>query len=341
MSGEDAAGLIEAYYAKGWTDGLPVIPPTEDSVGDMLAAGGFRGPETIGEIPDRNAKVTAEKVAINAVLAGCRPEYMPVVAAAVKGLCHPDYHYHSPATSTGGSCVVLIVNGPIGPKLDINCRDNIFGPGWRANATIGRAIRLVMMNALNTRPGPSGLDRSTLGNPGKYTCCFAENEAESPWEPLHVERGFKRADSAVTVFAAEAHIQVYNQLSSDPEGLCLTMADAMANAGTTGIIGQAQQAIVWAGEHTEIFRRAGWTRAQVKQALFDSARRTHEELKRKGRMPGPLEPGDGTRWRHTVRTPDDLIVVHAGGKAGSFSACLPGWGNKQASRSVTIPIAMP
>ena len=338
MSGEDAASLIEAYYARGWTDGLPVVPPTEGSVGDMLAAGGLRGSDVIGEIPDRNMKVTAEKVAINAVLAGCRPEYMPVVAAAIKGMCHPDYHYHGPSTSTGGSCVVLIVNGPIGPKLDMNSRDNVFGPGWRANATIGRAVRMVMMNALNTKPGSGGLDRSTLGNPGKFTCCIAENEADSPWEPLHVERGFKREESAVTVFAAEAHIQVYNQLSSEPEQLCMTMADAMANAGTIGIMGQSQQLIVWAGEHCSVFRKAGWTRKQVKETLFKHARRNHEELKRKGRMPGAVQPGDADTWRHVVRTPDDLIIVHAGGAAGSFSACLPGWGNIQATRSVTVPI---
>jgi hypothetical protein len=339
MSGEDAAHLIEQYYARGWTDGLPVVPPTEGSVGDMLAAGGYRGGEVIGEIPDRNAQVTADKVAINAVLAGCRPEYMPVVAAAVKGLCHPDYHYHSPATSTGSAFGVLIVNGPIGPKLGLNATDNVFGPGNRANATIGRAVRLLMMNALDTKPRE--LDRSTMGHPGKYTCCIAENEAESPWEPLHVERGFTREQSAVTVFAAEAHIQVYNQLSRDPEQLCMTMADAMSNLGTIGIMGQSQQAIVWAGEHVETFRRAGWTRAQVKQALFNHARRTHEEIKRKGRMPGAIQPGDDKLWRHAVRGPEDLIVVHAGGKAGSFSACLPGWGNLAASRSVTIPVANP
>lgn len=339
MSGEDAAGLIEAYYERGWTDGLPVVPPTEGSVGDMLAAGGLRGQEVIGEIPDRNARITADKVAINAVLAGCRPEYMPVIVAAVKGLCHPDYHYHSPATSTGGSAVVLIVNGPIARKLDLNSGDNVFGPGNRANATIGRSVRLLMMNALGTRPGT--LDRSTLGHGNKYSCCIAENEADSPWEPLHVERGFRAMDSAVTVFAAEAHIQVYNQLSTDPEQLCTTMADAMANLGTMNIMGQAQMAIVWAGEHIETFRKAGWSKAQVKWALFAHARRTHADIKRAGRMPGPMLPVDETTWRHVVRTPEDLIVVHAGGKAGSFSACLPGWGNRQASLSATIPIVVP
>ncbi len=339
MSGEDAASLIEAYYERGWTDGLPVVPPTEGSVGDMLAAVGLRGPEVIGEIPDRNARVTADKVAINAVLAGCRPEYMPVVVAAVKGLCHPDYHYHGPATSTGGSAAVLIVNGPIAGKLGMNSQDNVFGPGNRANATIGRSVRLVMMNALNTRPG--ALDRSTLGHGGKYTSCIAENEADSPWEPLHVERGFRREESTVTVFAAEAHIQVYNQLSREPEQLCLTMADAMANLGSANIMGQSQMAVIWAGEHAETFRKAGWTRAQIKQELYRHARRTHGDLKRAGRMPGPEAPNDETTWRHVVRTPEDFILVHAGGKAGSFSAVLPGWGNNAATRSVTIPVALP
>jgi len=337
MSSEDAANLIEAYFERGWTDGLPVVPPSEGSVGDMLAGAGLKGADVLGEIADRNARITADKVAINAVLAGCRPEYMPVVVAAVKGLCHPDYHYHGPATSTGGSAVVLIVNGPIARKIGLNGQDNAFGPGNRANATIGRAIRLLMMNTLDTRTG--GLDRSTLGHAGKYTSCIAENEADSPWEPLHVERGLRREDSAVTVFAAEAHIQVYNQLSREPEQLCMTMADAMSNLGTMGIMGQAQMAIVWAGEHAEVFRKAGWTRAQVKQALFKHARRNHRDIKQAGRMPGPVAPGDENVWRHAVRGPDDLILVHAGGKAGSFSACLPGWGNRQASISVTIPVA--
>ncbi len=339
MSGESAAELIEAYYERGWTDGLPVVPPTEGSVGDMLAAAGLHGAEVLGEIRDRNARVTADKVAVNAVLAGCRPEYMPVVVAAVKGLCHDDFHYHGPATSTGGAAVMLIVNGPIAPKLGMNSGDNVFGPGNRANATIGRAVRLLMMNALGTRPGT--LDRSTLGNGNKYTCCVAENEADSPWEPLHVERGFRADESAVTIFAAEAQIQVYNQLSSEPEQLCITMADAMANLGTIGIMGQSQMAIVWAGEHAEVFRAAKWTRKQVKETVFKHARRTHADIKRAGRMPGEVKQGDETLWRHVVKSPDDLIVIHAGGKAGSFSAVFPGWGNLAASRSATIPVVMP
>ncbi len=174
----DPAELIEAYYERGWTDGLPVVPPTEKSVAEMLAGAGLRGEEVIGEIRERHAVVTAHKLAINAVLAGCRPEYLPVVVAAVRGLCHPRFAYHGPASSTGGSAMVLIVNGPIARALGINSGNNVFGQGVRANATIGRAVRLVMMNVMNTRPGL--LDRATLGTPGKYSFCFAENEEGHP-----------------------------------------------------------------------------------------------------------------------------------------------------------------
>jgi hypothetical protein len=336
---QNAVDLIEAYYQRGWTDGMPVVPPTEASVGAMLAAGGVKGSDVLGDIPSRNARVTADKVAINAVLAGCKADYFPVVVAAVKGLCHPDYGYHGPATSTGGAAAVLIVNGPIAKQLDINSKDNALGHGWRANATIGRAVRLVMMNAINTRPGT--LDRSTLGNPGKYSFCFAENEEDSPWEPLHVERGFRKDESTVTLHAAEAHIQVYNQLSAEPDQLCRTMADAMANLGTIGIVSNAQQVVVWAGEHMDIFRKAGWSKRQVKDCLYQHARRTVADIKRGGRLAGAVTPQDETAWKHVVREVDDIILVHAGGKAGSFSACLPGWGGITATRSVTIPVAVP
>src|SRR6185295_8009421 len=165
-------------------------------------AAGLRADEALGEIPSRNTSVTAEKAAINAVMAGCRPEYFPVVVAAIRGLCRPAFAYHGPASSTGGSAMVLIVNGPITRTLGINSGNNLFGQGHRPNATIGRAVRLVMMNVMNTRPGL--LDRATLGTPGKYSFCFAENEDDHPWEPLHVTRGFRPEDSTVTVYASNS-----------------------------------------------------------------------------------------------------------------------------------------
>jgi hypothetical protein len=331
----DPAELIEAYYARGWTDGLPVVPPTEKSVAEMLAGAGLHADQIIGTIPARSTVVAARKVAINAVMAGCRPEYLPVVVAALQGLCHPDFAYHGPASSTGGSAIVLIVNGPLGKTLGINSGNNAFGQGTRANATIGRAVRLTMMNVMNTRPGL--LDRATLGNPGKYAFCFAENEDAHPWEPLHVARGLRPEQSAVTVYASNSLYQVYNQLAAAPEPLLRCFADALANLGIPNVRGFNQSLVVFAGEHSEVLRASGWSRRDIQRFLVEHARRTVADYKRAARVPGEITPGDESTWRHVFEDPDDLLIVRAGGRAGSWSACLPGWGNKW-TKAVTIPI---
>ena len=332
---EDPQKLIEAYYDAGWTDGLPVVPPSDASVEAMLAAGGFRGDEVIGEIVGRNQVVTADKVAINAVMAGCKPDYLPVVVAALEGLCHPDFAYHGPASSTGGSAMVLVVNGPIVRALGINSGNNAFGQGHRPNATIGRAVRLVMMNVMNTRPGL--LDRATLGNPGKYSFCFGEHEDDHPWEPLHVSRGLRREDSAVTVFASNSLYQVYNQLAATPEPLLTCFADALSNLGVPNMKGFNQALIVLAGEHADVLRQSGWSRRQVQDFLIAHARRTVADFKRAARLPGAAESADATTWRGLFERPEDILLVCAGGRAGSWSACLPGWGNKW-TRAVTSVI---
>ena len=329
---QDPAALIEAYFERGWTDGLPVVPPTEKSVAEMLAGAGLRAEDHIGAIPDRHVVVTAQKLAINAVMAGCRPEYLPVVVAAVRGLCHADFAYHGPASSTGGSAMVLVVNGPITTAIGLNSGNNVFGQGVRANATIGRAVRLVMMNVMNTRPGL--LDRATLGTPGKYSFCFAENEENHPWEPFHVTRGFRRDQSAVTVYASNSLYAVYNQLSSDPEPLLRCFADALCNLGTPNLRGYNQSLIVFAGEHADLLRESGWSRRAVQTFLVEHARRKVADIKRAGRRPGEVEPADETTWKHAFDDPDDLLIVCAGGRAGAWSACLPGWGKKW-TRSVT------
>src|SRR5574337_712912 len=208
----DGAEAIELYFEREWTDGLPVVPPTEERIWAMLEAADLEPNHQIAFITNRQAAVPAEKVAINAVMAGCRPEYMPVVVAAIEGIGDPKWGYHGPGTSTAGAAVLMIVNGPIAQKLQINSGDNLFGPGWRANTTIGRAVRLVMRNVIGSLPGK--LDRATLGHSGKYTYVIAENEVDSPWPPLHVERGFRAEQSVVTVMAAEGPHQFYNQLSS-------------------------------------------------------------------------------------------------------------------------------
>ena len=301
----------------------------------MLAAAGLRGDEVFGEIPGRNTVVVADKVAVNAVLAGCRPEFFPVVAGAVKALCHPDFAYHGPASSTGGSAMVLVVNGPIVRRLGINTGNNLFGQGVRANATIGRAVRLTMMNVMQTQPGL--FDRATLGNPGKYSFCFAENEDESPWEPFHVARGLRREQSAVTVYASNSLYQIYNQLAATPEPLLRCFADALCNLGVPNVKGYSQALLVFAGEHSEVLAKSGWSRRDVATFIIEHARRPVADFKRAARLPGDPTAADETTPRAIFERPDDLLIVSAGGRAGSWSACLPGWGNKW-TRPVTMPI---
>src|SRR5437763_1991575 len=259
----DAAGAIDLCFEKGWTDGLPVVPPTEAAVRAMLDAARLAPDAQIAYIRDRATAVTAEKVAINAVMAGCKPEYMPVVVAAVEGIGDPRWGYHGPGTSTGGAAVLLIVNGPVARELDVNAGDNLFGPGWRANLTIGRALRLVMRNVCGSMPGL--LDRGTVGHPGKLSYVIAENEAESPWTPLHVERGFRPEQSTVTVMAAEGPHQFYNQLSSTAEGVLITLADSMRISGN--VMGQPHYCLVLAGEHMKTIAADGWDKKRIGQIL--------------------------------------------------------------------------
>jgi hypothetical protein len=332
----DDADPVEFCHAQGWTDGLPVIPPTPDRVRAMLAAARLDAHQAVATIAHRAVTITAEKVAINAVLAGCTPDYMPVVLAAIAGIGDPTWGYHGPGTSTGGAAVLIVVNGPIVRKLEINAGDNLFGPGWRANATIGRAVRLVMRNVCGSRPGT--LDRATLGHPGRLSYVIAENEAESPWPPLHVERGFRPEQSTVTVMAAEAPHQFYNQLSNTAEGILTTLCDDMRISGN--VVGQPQYCVILAGEHTRAIAQDGWTKAQVRQFIFDHTQNSVAHLKQTRRLAGAVQPGDDARLRPLVESPDDVLVMAAGGAAGAFSAYIPGWGSKRSSQAVTKEVSV-
>ena len=333
----DTVEAIEFYYDKGWTDGLPVVPPTESSIRAMLDAAGLEPGEEITFIENRQVSVTAEKVAINTVMAGCKPEYMPVVVAAVEALGDPVYSYHGPATSTGGSAVFMLVNGPIARELGMNDGDNLFGPGWRPNATIGRAVRLVMRNVIGTIPGR--LDRSTLGHAGKYSFCIAENEAESPWQAVHVERGFRPDQSTVTILAALAPHQFYNQLSNTAEGILTTACAHMRVAAGTGR--QPQYVLVLAGEHMKVIADDGWSKDDIRRFVYENSQISIAELKRINLRAGEVAAEDETTMRPLLYEPEDLIVVAAGSRAGAFSAHIPGWGSRTTSRSVTREIRRP
>ncbi len=334
---EALTDAIEIYYSKGWTDGLPVVPPTGKSIRAMIEAGGLEPGKEITFIMERQVSVTAEKVAINAVMAGCKPEYMPVIVAAIEAIGDPRYNYHGPATSTGGSAVFILVNGPIARNLGINCDGNLFADGWRANATIGRAVRLVMRNVIGTLPGR--LDRSSLGHGGKYTFCIAENEEKSPWVPVHVERGFHPEQNTVTVFAALAPHQFSNQLSNTAEGILATACAHMRISA--GVGRQPQYVLVIAGEHMRVIANEGYSKEDIKRYCFEHTKTSHAELKRIHVMPGQISREDETRMSPLVPALEDFIVVAAGGQAGVQSAYIPGWGSKTSSESVTKEIRQP
>lgn len=332
----DAAEQIEFCYARGWTDGLPVVPATRPLVDALLSAAGLRADDVIAQMPSRKVRVTAEKVAINAVMAGCRPEYMPVVVAAVKALATPEFGLHHVASALAGPTIMVLVNGPAAKNLGINATNNVFGPGVRANATIGRAVRLVLHNGLRYRPGVA--DRATMGTPGKYTCCIAECEEEHPWEPWHVERGLTADESTVTLVAASTMMQIWNYGSA--EQLLSAVADAFSFLGSIAILGRTPGAVVFGGEHAGLLRAGGWSKRRVREFIVEHSARSVADLKRCGRIEGEIEAADETALHYALDDPDALMLICAGSRIGALSMVMPGFGSsKTAGRSPPIRIA--
>ncbi len=334
----NASEQIQFCHARGWTDGLPVVPATRSLVEDMLEAGGLKPDAVIAEMPSRRVAVTAGKVAINAVMAGCKPEYMPVVVAAVKGLAAPEFGLHHVASALGGPTIMIIVNGPITKRLGINSGSNLFGPGRQANASIGRALRLVLLNCLRYRPGVS--DRAAMGTPGKYTCCIAENEDNHPWEPWHVERGFRPEDSTVTLVAASTMIQIWN--SGEHEQVLRSFGDALSFLGSMAILGRTPGAVVLGVEHAELLRASGWSKKRIREFVVAHTGRPVADLKRAGRIDGEVTPEDETTIHYAMDTPEDLMLICAGGPLSPLSMVLPGFGmSKTAGRSRPILVEEP
>lgn len=317
----DMGDAIDFCFRQEWTDGLPVVPPTVERVTAMLQAAKLAPSKVIGEVPARASSITAEQVAVNAVLAGCLPEYMPVVVAAIEALSDPQFQVHGPGATTSGPAVLTIVNGPVARKFGVNSGSNLFGPGWRANLTIGRTIRLVMRNVLGSIPGV--LDMATFGHPGRLSYVIAENEEESPWAPLHVDRGYTREQSTVTLMAAAGPRQVLNQISDDPEGILTTIADDMRI--TAGITWQSYFVVLLGGEHMKIIERAGWSKSDVRRFLFESTMTSYAHLKRTNRAAMPITMNDEIRMRPLASSEDDFWIIPAGGSQGPFSCYIPGW----------------
>jgi hypothetical protein len=320
----DPVEVIEYCYERGWTDGLPVVPPMPWRVQEILEAGGRSADEVLGSIEFLRRTVTVGKIAINAVMAGCRPDFFPVVLACLDVMLDERWGLHLAGASTHSPSILCVVNGPIREQLGINCGKNAFSPGWRANATIGRTLRLVMLNVLGY--SPRYFDNGTMGNPAKYSFCFGEYEEVSPWEPLHVQQGLPADTSAVTLFIAEAPRQTTSRLSQDPEIILLAAADMIATVGT-GTIRPDEKGflIVISPEHAQMIGAKGWSKDDVRQFIYEKACRPVADFKRAGRLAGEIEPGDEEKMFRMMYHLKDIAVVVAGGLAGQYTTVIPIW----------------
>ena len=330
----DSNEANELFQRNGWTDGLPIVAPTEAGVRAFLDAARLAPDALVGIEPVRRRHIRAEKVAIAALMAGCLPEYMPVVIAIVKAMCEPEFGLHGCTASTGGSAPFVIVNGPVRIALEMHSTHNALANGSRANATIGRSIRLFILNVLGGIPGQ--LDRSTLGHPGKFTFCVAEDEEDNAWLPLSVERGVPAGVSAVTVLAAESPHQVMNEWTHDPREIFDTYAAAIRANMLTYSIWDGNYAIVVAKQHQQICTAAKWSKQNVRDYIFEKARVVRGDWRGVGKA-NVAGRKDEDRVHCALRTPDDLLVVAAGGPAGAFGAIVPPWYGKK-SLAVTMAV---
>lgn len=314
--------------SKGWTDGLPVIPPTEDLVRCMVEASGEDGSTKLGLMEPLKGTATIEKVAANAVMAGCEPRYFPVVVAALRAVLQPQFHVGSTACTTGGSAPVVIVSGSVSETLGINGGTACFGGNVKANATIGRALRLAMRNIGGAKP--DGMEKSTQAWPGKLSMCFAENEARSPWEPFRLSQGMPLESSAVSVLAVRGINAVTEGVQETGLGVLETIAANMRQVGTPIYYQMGVPVIVCLGpEHAREIANAGFSRAMVRDFLFEHCRLSVGTLRNRGyHLPGCwpawIDPEDDAALVPMVSSPEKFWVVVAGGD-GRHSAWMPAW----------------
>ena len=328
----DLDELNETFHAKGWSDGLPIVPPTKDRVLAMIAAAGRSARDVIARIPPRWADATVENIAVNAAMAGCRPEYMPLLVTAVEAMCEEVFGLYSVQATTHPCGVMILASGPIVRQLEIPTGYGMFGPGFRASASIGRAMRLILRNVGGGMPGDG--DQSTQGSPAKFAYCFGENDEATPdsWELHRVAQGFAREDSTVTVVAAEGPHNVNDHVCVSGLRILNTVATTMATLGhnNSGGIGEGDVMVVVGPEHAEQIAGDGLSRADVQNYLFENAR-TPIHVHRDSAM---WEMSEWPRWidKHNpdyrvpiVEKPEDIHIVVSGG-AGKHSAFIPTFG---------------
>lgn len=330
---EDFQDLAES---EGWGDGLPLVPPTPDRVANLLQQVPEDRQRSLGTVPPSWREATLEAVAVNAVMAGCRPEHFPFVVAAVACILDPDFNLYGIQATTNPVAPLVVVNGPGARTHRFNAGTNAFGPGWRANATVGRSLRLVMSNIGDAKP--DGSDRATHGFPGKFSFCVAENEAASPWAPLHVERGFDAEETTVTVMGIAQFHNVVEFVATDADDLLASIAANLTVPGTNNISYGGEPVFVFCPEHAAIVGEAGYTKEDVKHYLFEHARcdltGSPPAVKEMLRSRRP-DWCDLARWP-ICDGPEDLMLLVCGGP-GAHSLSLPSFGPTTA---VTRPVAL-
>jgi hypothetical protein len=341
MVSDAAVDPFEALFERGVTDGLPVVPPTRERVAAMIAGSGREGGELIAFVPPNFGRATVEKIAVNAVMAGCRPDYMPVVIAGAEAMCDDAFDLHGVSATTNFPSPLFIVNGPARTALDINCGAGCFGPGWRANGTIGRALRLIVANL----GGASArtMSMSTMAHPGRYTYCIGEHEEQNPWDSLAVEHGFAPTDSTVAAFAGEAPHGVYDHQSRNARDLLITISKSLEVLSHSKSTHHGDTLVVFSPEHARTIADDGWSKADMREFLWHRLRKPVSEL-----VPG-LDGGEGlpprvlakfsnpetdTTLIAKFREPSNIKFLVAGGTAGRFSAVIHGWTFSKMSRLV-------
>jgi peroxiredoxin len=338
----DEQDLYE-YCRETFGDVLPVIPPTVERVERMLAATPREPEEVIGQIPPCYGEATVEKIAANAVMAGCAPEMMRVLIPLVRALCDERLNIHGVQATTHFAAPLVVVNGPARNELGFACRQNVFSNVRRANSTLGRAMQLILLNVGGGRP--DGIDMSALGNPGKFSYCIAENEEESPWEPLHVELGFRPEQSTVTVFAAEPPRGVAEHKARSARGLLKTITYTLATVFTYRACLGYEAMVILSPEHGKTIHQDGWSKQDVRQFLFENTGvpvRAYEGEEGEGTQFVAHYKEvmiDGERCYQKFRAPEAIKIVVAGGTAGKFSAVIGSWvSGPRGSQMVTYPI---
>ncbi len=329
----DMAETQEFYHSRGWTDGLPIVPPTADQVEACLDWAVMPADQLIGVEPVRGRPVMAEKIAVNAVMAGCLPMHFPIVATAWSAMLQDEFLLHGASASTGGCAVLAVINGSVRQELGCSSSFNVLGSSDRATTAIGRAIRLGMINILDVRPGE--IDRSTLGHPGKISYCVAEDEENTDWLPLAQQRGVPEDASAVTVMAAGTPRQIMNEWTTDPKEILETFAAEMRANMLNYSIWAGNYAIIIAPQHRAHFAKAGWTKDDIAEFVFDRARVHRGDWASVGK--GAVVRNKGDKEYCALNEPSDLLVIAAGGPAGGFGAIVPPWLGPK-SKAVTAAV---